>query len=248
MINFPKVALVTGSARRIGAEIARSLHGKGLNIVIHYQYSERDADELCAEFNAKRAHSAIKIKADLGNSADISVLVQQAANSWGRLDVLVNNASRFYKTQMGEVAESHWNDLMDSNLKAPFFLSQQAAPFLKQTRGVIINIADIHSDRPMRDYSVYCISKAGLVMLTKVLAKELGPFVRVNAISPGGIAWPEHSNSLSEELKEKIIHRTALQCYGDPAHIAKAVLYFVNDADYVTGQVLAVDGGRILSS
>lgn len=242
-----KVALITGAARRIGAEIARTLHAEGMNIVVHYHQSEGDAIQLAAEFNKTRPHSAIALSADLLLPESEKDLVKRAAAEWGRLDVLVNNASRFYRTVMGNVTEYAWNDLMNSNIKAPFFLSQAAAPFLASHEGIIINIADIHGERPLRDYAVYCISKSGLLMMTKLLAKELGPKVRVNAVAPGSIAWPEGENNLSEAEKQKIINRTALKRAGNAEDIAKAVLFFIRDASYVTGQVLNVDGGRVLS-
>lgn len=241
-----KVALVTGAARRIGAEIARTLHHAGLNIVLHYHSSGEEAKLLCEQFNQVREHSAVAIRAELQEVDSINALMAQAGKAWGRLDVLVNNASRFYKTPVGKITEFAWDDLMNSNLKAPFFLSQAAAPLLADAQGCIINITDIHADTPLRDYSIYCISKSGLVMMTKVLAKELGPRVRVNAIAPGSVMWPEGENTLSEENKLKIVRGTALHRLGHPEDIARAVLFFVCDADYITGQVLVVDGGRTL--
>jgi pteridine reductase len=240
----PKVALVTGSARRIGASIARILHENGLNIALHYFNSVKEAEQLCVEFNKKREDSAIILRADLTEITEFSSLIKEAANAWGRLDVLVNNASRFYKTPIDETTEQSWDDLINNNLKAPFFLSQAAVPYLKKQRGCIINIADIHADRPMRSYPVYCISKAGLVMMTQSLARELGPDICVNAVSPGAIAWPEGKNALSDEAKEEIINRIPLRRHGTPEAIAKAVLFLVRDADYLTGQILRVDGGR----
>ncbi len=242
-----KVVLITGSARRIGAEIARSLHEVGMNIALHYNASEEDATNLCKELNHKRHHSAVALHADLQEAESEKALIQQAAAIWNRFDVLVNNASRFYRTGFGGVTEYAWDDLMHSNLKAPFFLAQAAAPFLTKTKGCIVNITDIHAERPLRDYSVYCISKSGLLMMTKVLAKELGPSIRVNAVAPGSILWPEGENSLSEGEKKKIIEQTALQRPGSPSDIAQAVLFFIRDAEYVTGQILDVDGGRMLS-
>lgn len=241
-----KVALITGAARRIGAEITRELHQAGMNVVLHYNSSEEEAIKLCEQLNQKRDNSAAIVRADLQQPGSETALIQQAGKIWERLDVLVNNASRFYRTALGKVTEYAWDDLMDSNLKAPFFLSQAAAPYLAKHKGCIVNITDIHGDRPLRDYSIYCISKGGLTMLTKVLAKELGPLIRVNAVAPGAIIWPEGENSLSEAEKQKIIDRTILECSGSAEHIAKAVLFFVRDADYVTGQVLMVDGGRLL--
>jgi pteridine reductase len=242
-----KVALITGAARRIGAEIARELHAEGMNIALHYNASEEEALKLSEELNQKRAASVIALRAELQVPESEKVLVEQVVSHWGRLDVLVNNASRFYRTSIGKVTEYAWDDLMNSNIKAPFFLAQAAAAHLGVHHGVIINITDIHADRPLRDYSVYCISKSALVMMTKVLAKELAPKIRVNAVAPGSILWPEGENTLSEEEKQKIIQHTLLQRAGKPTDIAKAVLYLVRDADYITGEVLCVDGGRSLS-
>lgn len=242
-----KVALITGAARRIGAEIARTLHAQGMHIVLHYNASEEDALKLCEDLNQKRDNTAIALRADLHDAESEKVLVQKAIQIWGRLDALVNNASRFYRTSFGKVTEYAWDDLMNSNVKAPFFLAQAAAPYLAEQRGVIVNITDIHGDRPLRDYSVYCISKSALLMATKVLAKELGPAIRVNAVSPGPILWPEGENTLLEAEKKRIIEQTILQRSGCPEDVASAVLYFIADAEYVTGQVLEIDGGRMLS-
>lgn len=241
-----KVVFITGAARRIGAEIARTLHETGMNIVLHCHSSRTEAEQLCADLNKKREDSAIVVCADLKNVANFNQLIKQTVQKWQRLDILVNNASQFYKT-IGETTEKAWDDLLNTNLKAPFFLAEAAAPYLKKQQGCIVNITDIHGEQPIRDYSVYCISKAGLIMLTKVLAKELSPDVRVNAVSPGAIIWPEGENTLTEKLKQKIIENIPLRKHGDPNDIAKAVVYFVN-ASYVTGQILAVDGGRMLSS
>lgn len=241
-----KAVLITGAARRIGAEIARLLHEFEMNIVLHYNASEEEAIDLCEQLNNEREHSAIAIQADLQGLESEKALIQQAVKAWGRLDVLVNNASRFYRTHFNKITEYAWDDLMNSNLKAPFFLSQAAAPYLAEHHGCIINIGDINAERPLRDYSVYCISKAGMVNLTKVLAKELGPHVRVNAVSPGAVLWPEGENKLTDEEKKMVIERTSLLKHGDPNDIAKAVLFFIKDANYVTGQILNVDGGRLL--
>lgn len=241
-----KVALITGAARRIGAEIACLLHEQGMNVVIHYHASEKEALALCRRLNEERVSSAVCLSADLSVVEHTKELVRQSAQQWGRLDVLVNNASRFYRTAIGEVSVAEWDDLMNSNVKAPFFLAQAAAPLLAKQEGLIVNVTDIHANQPLRDYSVYCITKSGLHMMTKALAKELGPEVRVNAVAPGSIAWPEGENTLSETEKQKIISRTALKRAGCAQDIAKAVLFFVKDASYVTGQVLNIDGGRTL--
>lgn len=245
--DTPRVALITGAARRMGAEIAQTLHRAGMNVILHFNTSKVDAENLCRILNEKRANSAVILQADLLDMIAIPGIVQQAALVWGGLDVLVNNASRFYKTKIGAVTELAWDDLFGSNVKAPFFLAQAAAPYLTKAQGAIVNIADVHGERPMLDYSAYCISKAGLIMLTKVLAKELGPNVRVNAVSPGGgVMWPEGENTLTEAEKIKILDRTLLKVESGPGEVAKAVLFLATDAGYVTGQVLAVDGGRLL--
>lgn len=239
-----KVALITGAARRIGAEIANTLHAAGMNVVLHFNASQEEADRLAGQLNGIRADSAIILRADLSDIESAKLLIEQAEKKWHRLDVLVNNASRFYRTPLGEATEAAWDDLIDSNVKAPFFLAQTAYPLLKKNNGVVINITDIHGERPLRDYSIYCISKGALIMMTKMLAKEFGPNVRVNAVSPGAIIWPEGENILSDKEKNKIISQTALDRPGSAEDIAKAVLFFARDAEYVTGQILDVDGGR----
>lgn len=246
-INTSPVALITGSARRIGAEIARILHENGMNVVIHYHTSQKEAETLCQHLNEKRPDSAQLSHCDLTDIQKIPAWIDNIAGYWKRLDVVINNASRFYKTPLGNTTDTAWNELMNNNLMAPFFISQAAKPYLSVQKGCIINIADIHAERPMRDYAVYCISKSGLIMLTKALAKEWGPEIRVNAISPGAIAWPEGSNTLSSAEKEKILARIPLQKEGCPHAIAQSVLFIVKNADYITGQVLTVDGGRSLS-
>jgi pteridine reductase len=247
MQNNQKTAFITGAARRIGAAIARILHENGMNVVLHYNQSRTEAEALCAALNKQREHSAITLQGNLTAIKNLPHLVEKAAQTWGRLDALVNNASVFYKTPLGQVTEESWDDLITSNLKAPLFLSQAAAPYLAKNEGSIVNITDIHGEHPMREYSAYCISKAGLIMLTKTLAKELGPQIRVNAVSPGAIVWPEEGNALTDDIKNLIIERTALKREGSVDEIAKAVLFFVRDAGYVTGQILGVDGGRTLS-
>ncbi len=240
-----KVVLITGAAHRIGAMTARTLHAKGMNLVLHYRSSDEAAKALRNELLSHRPDSVILIKADLHETRKLQKLVKAAAEHWGRLDVLINNASSFYSTKIGHVTETQWDDLIGSNLKAPFFLSQAAAPYLKAHNGCIVNIVDIHAERPLKAFPVYSMAKAGLVMMTKSLACELGPEVRVNAVAPGAILWPEH---LDEEGKEKIVSRTFLKRKGEPDDIAKAILYLVKDAGYMTGQILSVDGGRSLNS
>ncbi|MCA1977850.1 MAG: pteridine reductase [Thiobacillus sp.] len=239
-----KVVLITGGARRVGAASARLLHAAGANLMIHYRSSATDARALSAELNALRADSVALIQADLLDIGGLPALVNQTVATFGGLDVLLNNASSFYPTPVGSIAEKDWVDLMGSNLKAPLFLSQAAAPELKKRRGCIINITDIHAERPMKNYVVYSIAKAGLVGLTKSLARELAPEVRVNGIAPGPILWPEDDANFDEVSRQRIISHTMLKRAGDPHDIALAVRYFAKDAPFVTGQILAVDGGR----
>jgi pteridine reductase len=240
-----KVVLITGAAHRIGATTARMLHEAGMNIALHYRSSRDAAETLQAELQARRPDSVALLQADLHETAQLARLVEQAVAVWGRLDVLINNASTFYPTPLGSVTEEQWDDLIGTNLKAPFFLSQAAAPFLRQQQGCIVNIVDIHAERPLKRFPVYSMAKAGLVMMTKSLACELGPEVRVNAVAPGAILWPEH---LDEAGKEKIISRTFLKRQGSPEDIARAIRYLINEAGYMSGQVLTVDGGRSLNS
>lgn len=242
-----KTALITGAARRIGAEIATELHDAGMNIILHYHLSQDAAQALCEKFNQKRPQSAVIICQALEEFESEKMLIQKAIKVWNRLDVLVNNASRFYRTPFGETTEFAWNDLFGANLKAPFFLCQAAAPHLAEHKGSIVNITDIHGVAPLRDYAVYGVSKGALTIMTAALAKELGARgVRVNGVAPGAIIWPEGENTLSEREKEAIIKKIPLNKAGHPKDIAKAVLFFVRDAEYVTGQVLSVDGGRSL--
>ena len=236
-----KTALITGAARRIGAVTAQRLHAAGMNVVLHYRSSEQEAQALCNTLNAARRDSAVLAQADLANLAGLGSLVKTALQ-WGSLDVLVNNASTFHATPIGGVSEADWDDLMTSNLKAPFFLAQAAAPQLRKNHGVIINMVDIHARRPLKEHAVYSAAKAGLVMLTLALARELGPEVRVNGIAPGPILWPTHG--LDDGAKQAILDNTALKRAGSPDDVAGAIVYLVRDAEYVTGQILSVDGGR----
>lgn len=235
-------ALITGAARRIGAAIARCLHDQGADIVVHYRSSANEATKLCDSLNSLRSDSAKSFKADLGDCDDVTRFVA-AVMSWrDRLDVLVNNASSFYPTVLGQIDESDWLDLTGSNLKGPLFLSQAAAPYLTASRGTIINIIDIHAQRPLRDHIVYGSAKAGLAMLTRSLAKELAPDVRVNGVAPGAIAWPE--NGMTETVKQSIVSEIPLGRTGHPTDIANCVLFLARDATYSSGQVIAIDGGR----
>lgn len=240
-----KTALITGAAKRIGAQIARTLHGAGCDIIIHYRSSERAAKNLCKELNDERPNSANCLQADLDETEKLSTVIEKAAKFWGRLDLLVNNASSFYPTPVGTITLDNWEELFNSNLKAPLFLSQAAVPYLKANNGSIVNMVDIHAFRPMRKHPVYCAAKAGLVMLTQSLARELGPDIRVNGVAPGAILWPD--DDINNETKNLILERTALKRPGDPEDIAKAILFLARDADYITGQIIPVDGGRSLN-
>ncbi len=235
-------ALITGAGKRIGACIARTLHRAGAGIVIHYRGSEGPAEALAGELNAIRGHSALTVKADLCDTARLDVLLGDITGRTGRLDILVNNASSFYPTPLGSITEQQWDDLVGTNLKAPLFLSQAAEPYLRDHGGVIINIIDIHSQRPLRHHAVYGLAKAGLAMLTRTLARDLAPAIRVNGVSPGAILWPE--DSIPDRVKDNIIGQVPMKRAGQPDDIANCVLYLVRDADYVTGQIIAVDGGR----
>jgi pteridine reductase len=237
-----KTALVTGAARRIGAAIARRLHAAGASVVLHYRGAEAEAAGLEAELNALRAGSAVKMKADLLAPIAPRALVDAALAHFRRLDVLVNNASTFYPTALGSIEAGHWEELMGSNLRAPLFLAQEAAPELKKNGGAIVNIADIHAERPLKGYLVYSMAKAGLAALTRSLALELAPEVRVNAVAPGAIAWPDDGQFEPLE-RERILASTPLSRLGSPGEIARAV-HFLATAPFVTGQVVAVDGGR----
>ncbi len=241
-----KVALITGGARRVGAVMAQRLHAQNMRIIIHYRSSAKDAEALCNTLNAERANSAAILSADLNNIEALPALIYSANNIWGQLDVLINNASTFYPTPLGTVTEPQWNDLFASNLKAPFFLAQAAAPLLIKQQGCIINMVDIRAKQPLKDFSAYCIAKAGLLMLTKVLAKELAPRVRVNAIAPGVVLWPDDESEYDEATRTKILARTPLKRAGTPEDIAKTAIFLINQADYTTGQVINVDGGRSL--
>ncbi len=235
-------ALVTGAARRIGAVISAALHEAGANVAVHYLSSGEDAEQLASQLNQARSNSALTVQGDLKNTADLEQMIDQLTKRTGGLDILVNNASSFYPTPLESITEEHWDDLLGTNLKAPLFLSKISLPYLKKNNGVIINIVDVHAQRPLKNHSVYGSAKAGLAMLTRSLAKDLGPDVRVNGVSPGAILWPE--SGVSERVKKNILGQVPLGRPGAPADIAAAVVFLVRDAPYVTGEIIAVDGGR----
>lgn len=239
-----KVALVTGSARRIGAVTVQALHKAGATVVVHYRSSSIEAESLSAELNAVRTDSCFLQQADLSDVAAIKSMIKAVIKQIGRLDILVNNASSFYPTELGEITEQQWDDLMASNLKAPLFLSQAATPELIKHQGCIVNMVDIYGIRPLKNHPVYSAAKAGLIMLTKSLAKELGPDVRVNGVAPGAILWPESDDNTDQQV---LLDKTCLKREGTPEDIAKAILFLVRDADYITGHIIPVDGGRMVN-
>lgn len=242
-----KVALITGGAKRVGAAICRELHAHGASLMIHYNTSAAEARALQAELNLQRKNSVAIIQGDLLNTTILPSIVSETIKHFGRLDVLINNASTYFPTEIGQISEESWHNLMGSNLKAPAFLSQAAAQELRKQHGCIVNITDMHIERPKKGYIVYSVAKAGLVTLTKSLAHELGPEVRVNAVAPGAVQWPENNPQFDEVYRQRVISQTLLKRVGEPEDIAKAVKFLVYDAPFVTGHVLAVDGGRSLN-
>jgi pteridine reductase len=241
-----KVALVTGGAKRVGEAIVRRLHGAGAAVMVHHRSSQDAAKQLVAELNGARANSAASVRADLLNLGAVAELVKSTVERFGGLDVVVNNASTFYPTPVGEIKSTDWDDLVGTNLKAPLFLAQAAAPHLRKARGCIVNISDIHADRPLRRYVVYSVAKAGLTALTRSLASELGPDVRVNAVAPGPILWPD-DGSYDEVARQRVVSHTLLKRTGETDDVARTVYFLVAEAPYVTGQVIAVDGGRSIN-
>ena len=240
MVN--PVALITGAARRLGAETARALHQRGMRVIIHYRNSSNDANALVAELNAIRAESACALQADLDSPEQVRILANMALQQWRRLDLLVNNASSFYPTPIGNSTDEDWTRLINSNLRAPYILTEALAPALAEHQGSIVNIIDVYAEKPLARHTLYCMAKAGLAMLTHSSARELGPDVRVNGVAPGPILWPEQG----QDNQSSIIAATALKRCGKPADIAAMVTFLALDAPYVTGQIVAVDGGRSL--
>jgi pteridine reductase len=239
-----QIALVTGGAKRIGASICKRLHNANIDLMIHYRSSRKEAKALNDELNSIRKNSAAIIQADLCNQKVYKSIITQSVRVYGQLNFLVNNASSYYPTELGKIDESNWDDLMASNLKAPLFLCQEAAPFLKKTKGSIINITDVHIRKPKKNYIVYSIAKAGLETLTKSLAQELGPDIRVNAIAPGPILWPDESHEFDELYRKRVISQTLLKRVGESDDVAKAVEFLLLKAPFITGQIVNVDGGR----
>jgi len=242
-----KVVLITGGAKRVGAAICRLLHERGALLMIHYRNSSGEARALQSELNLKRPKSVAIIQGDLHNLHKLTGLVHGTIDHFGRLDVLINNASNYYPTELGEISEEHWDDLIGINLKAPLFLSQAAAVELAKHQGCIVNITDMHVERPKKGYVVYSAAKAGLVTLTRSLAHELGPDVRVNAVAPGPVLWPEDNPQFDEVYRQRVISQTLLKRVGEPEDVAKAVRFLIEDAPFITGQTIAVDGGRSIN-
>jgi len=242
-----KTILVTGGAKRVGAAIVRRLHAAGANVAIHFRSSVYEAFALRAELNDLRENSAICVQADLLEIASLPRMVEEVVQHFGQLDALINNASSFYATPLAEIDAAQWNDLVGTNLQAPLFLAQASAEELRRQHGCIVNIVDIHAERPMHGHLLYSAAKAGLVALTKGLAQELAPQVRVNAVAPGVIVWPEGEEWNDEEARRKIVAHTLLKREGSPEDIAKAVQFLIADAPYITGQVISVDGGRSIN-
>ena len=239
-----KVVLITGGAKRVGGATCRRLHAQGANLVVHYRTSVGEAQALQAELNQIRPGSVALAQADLLDIARLPGLIDETVRYFGRLDALVNNASSFFPTPLGKITEKAWDDLIGSNLKAPLFLSQAAAPELRKRYGCIVNIVDIHAEWPLKRYVVYNSAKGGLAALTRSLAQELGPEIRVNGVSPGPILWPENGEWKEEAARRHIIERTLLKRTGEPDDIARTVAFLIADAPYITGQIIAVDGGR----
>lgn len=242
-----KVILVTGGAKRVGAAICCKLHAQGAKLMVHYRSSQNDAQMLRQALEQMRPDSIGLIQADLLDIERLSDLIEETIRRFGKLDALVNNASSFFPTPIGQLTEEAWVDLIGSNLKAPLFLSQAAMPYLEKQHGCIVNIVDIHVEQPLKNYVIYNAAKGGLAALTRSLALELAPSIRVNGVSPGPILWPEHEEWIDKSLRKEIIDRTLLKRMGEPEDIAKAVYFLIADAPYITGQIIAVDGGRSIN-
>lgn len=242
-----KVALITGAAQRVGKATASLLHAHGYNIVIHYRSSQAAAQNFAEELNSIRKDSAKTVKFDLNDTANIQALADSVKDCFDRLDALINNASSFYPTPVGSADLAQWDDLIASNMKTPFFLAQALAPELRKNNGCIINMVDIHAEKPLKDHPIYCMAKAGLAMMTKSLAKELAPNIRVNGIAPGVILWPPNEDAFSNQIQQDIISRVALKKMGNPNDVAETIYFLLEHAPYITGQIINVDGGRSLN-
>lgn len=238
-----KIVFITGSGQRLGANTARFLHARGWRVIVHCRHSRTEADALASELNQIRADSCHVLQADLAKHADILQLAQQAESVWQGIDALINNASTFYPTPIGKAAEEDWDSLFSSNARAPFFLAQALAPALARQNGCIINMVDIHAERPLKEHTIYCMAKAALAMMTRSLAKELAPHVRVNGIAPGAILWPSEGEP-DLEVQARILAGIPMQALGSPNDIASTIAFLLEDAPYITGQIIAVDGGR----
>ncbi|WP_100638235.1 pteridine reductase [Marinobacter salexigens] len=241
------VALITGSAHRLGARTAQMLHKRGWNLAIHYRSREDQALEVVEAMNRQRPNSATALQADLSKMSDTQRLGHEAMAQWGRLDALVNNASVFYPNPTPEATEDDWDSIMHTNLKAPFFLLQACLPSLRENTGSVVNLIDIYSDKPLANHPLYCVSKAGLAALTRSWAKDLAPEVRVNGVSPGAILWPEGDASVDSEYQSTILAKTPLNRTGTPDDIARTIVFLLEDAPFITGQIISVDGGRSLN-
>ncbi|MCP4476296.1 MAG: pteridine reductase [Gammaproteobacteria bacterium] len=244
MVTTAKVALISGAGKRLGATIATRLHQQGYNVVVHYRQAAESAEALCSTLNTQRDHSAITLQADLSDSTALQPLISQAVQQWGQLDLVVNNAAAFYPTPLTEANVDDWQLIFNTNVRAPFFLVQAAIPHLEKVNGNVINIVDIHAEQPLKNFSLYCMSKAALLAMTRSMAKELGPAIRINGIAPGMVAWP-NDDSLTENARASIIKRIALKRAGSADNIAETVCFIVNN-DYLTGEIIHVDGGRLL--
>jgi pteridine reductase len=238
------VVLITGAAQRLGAATARALHARGWRVLVHCRQSREKAEELAAELNVKRADSCAVLQADLAEDAEVPRLADAARTVWSRVDALINNASSFYPTAIGTATTENWDDLFSSNARAPFFLAQALAPELRRRHGAIINMLDIHAERPLREHTLYCMAKAANAMMTQSLARELAPDIRVNGVAPGAILWPSQGSHAA--MQEKVLAGIPLQRLGEPADIARTIIFLLEEAPYITGQIIAVDGGRSL--
>jgi pteridine reductase len=239
------VALITGAGKRVGAVTARTLHAAGYDVALHYRHSAADAELLAASLERQRSNSTFTVQAELADLDALPGMVQRVLNRFGRLDALVNNASAFFPTPVGTATVAQWNELFASNAQAPFFLAQAAVPALREARGAIVNMVDIYAERPLANHPIYCMAKAALEAMTRSLALDLGPDVRVNGVAPGAVLWPSDGKPYDDQ--QALLARTPLQRAGSPDDVAGAVLWLLRDSPFVTGHIIRVDGGRTLS-